>query len=257
MSEEVRNASKSVPRAMLTVFVANFALLFPMILTACYHIPDMEAALADDTAYPFIHVLRQSMSRAWVTVVLVVTVGLLVCSNITFLTATSRDLYAFARDQGLPFSGWIARVDRKRNVPQNSSIVTSGLSFLMALIYIGSPVAFYAITSLFTVAILQCYTLSIGCVLWRRIYHPETLPYAQFSLGKWGIPINIAGIVYGTWSFFWSFWPQEYPVTAEGFNWASPLFVAALIGALVHYIFTGRKRYHGPVALVQGRKIVD
>jgi amino acid transporter len=257
MSEEVRNAAKSVPRAMLTVFVANFALLFPMILTACYHIPDMDAALADDTAYPFIYVLRKSMSTAWVAVVLVVTVGLLVCSNISFLTATSRDLYAFARDQGLPFSGWIAKVDKKRNVPQNASIVTSVLSFLMALIYIGSRLAFYALTSLFTVAILQCYTLSIGCVLWRRIYYPETLPYAQFSLGKWGITINIAGIVFGVWSFFWSFWPQEYPVTAEGFNWASPLFVAALIGALVHYVFTGRKRYHGPVALVQGRKTVD
>ncbi len=257
MSEEVQNAAKAIPRAMLAVFVANFVLLFPMILTACYHIPDMEAALADATAYPFIYVLRQSMSGPWVTVVLVITVGLLICSNISFLTATSRDLYAFARDQGLPFSGWIAKVDEKRNVPQNASIVTSAMSFLMALIYIGSPLAFYAITSLFTVAILQCYILSIGCLLWRRVYYPESLPYAQFSLGKWGIPTNIAAIVYGTWSFFWSFWPQEYPVTAEGFNWASPLFAAALIGALAHYTLIGRKRYHGPVALVQGRKVMD
>ncbi|KAK3181295.1 hypothetical protein K4F52_007439 [Lecanicillium sp. MT-2017a] len=257
MSEEVQDAAKAVPRAMLTVFVVNFIILFPMILTACYHIPDLEAALADDTTYPFIYILRQSMPGAWVTVVLVVTVGLLICSNVTFLTATSRDLYAFARDQGLPFSGWIAKVDKKHNVPQHASIVTSALSFLMAIIYIGSPLAFYAITSLFTVAIIQCYTLSIGCLLWRRIYHPETLPYAQFSLGKWGVPTNIAAIVYGIWSFFWSFWPQEYPVTAEGFNWASPLFGAALIGALVHYLFIGRKRYHGPVALVRGRKVAD
>lgn len=255
MSEEVRNASKTVPRAMLTVFVVNFALLLPMILTACYAIDDMDAALADDTAYPFIYVLRQSMSQAWVTVILVVTVALLICSNITFLTATSRDMFAFARDQGLPFSAWLSTVDKRTSVPRNASIVTCALSLAMALIYIGSNVAFYAITSLFTVAIIQCYCLSIACVLWRRVYHPETLPHAQFSLGKWGIPINCVAIIYGLWGFFWCFWPQAYPVTAEGFNWASPLFIAALIGALVHYVFIGRKRYSGPVALVEGRKV--
>lgn len=255
MSEEVRNAASSVPKAMMTVYIANFILVFPILVTMAYHIPDTAAALADDTTYPAIYVLRQSMSTGWVTVVLVVTIALLVCSNITFLTATSRDLYAFARDQGLPFSTWISTIDPKRPVPQNAAIITSVISLAMALIYIGSHVAFYAITSLFTVALLQCYCLSIGCVLWRRIYYPETLPHAQFSLGKYGILINAIAVIYGIWGFFWAFWPQAYPVTAESFNWASPLFFAALVGALVHYVFIGRHRYHGPVALVEGRRM--
>lgn len=115
--------------------------------------------------------------------------------------------------------------------------------------------AFYAITSLLTIALLQCYSFSIGCVLWRRIYHPETLPHAKFSLGKFGIPCNILAVVYSVWCFFWSAWPQEYPVTASNFNWASPLFLITLVVAFVYFVFRGRKVYTGPVAEVEGRKV--
>lgn len=254
MSEEVRNASTAVPRAMLLTYALNFVLLFPMILTACYHLPDIQPALDDSTTYPFVYILKQSMAAGWVTLILVIIVIILIGSNITFLSATSRDLYAFARDDGVPFSGWLAQLSKRQQVPQNAAIVTCVISFLLALIYIGSDVAFYAITSLFTVALLQCYVLSIGCILWRRIAHPDTLPYAPFSLGRWGVPVNSVAVLYGTWSFFWAFWPQSYPVTAEGFNWASPLFMAAVFAALINYAIHGRKKYFGPVSLVEGRK---
>ncbi len=255
MSEEVKNAARSVPKAMMSIYLVNFCLIFPAILTVCYHIPDVSVALMDPTLYPTIYVLRQSMSSAWMTVILVIIVLLLICSNITYLAAVTRDLFAFARDQGLPFSAWISKVDPKRNIPTNACIVTSVISICLALIYIGSPVAFYAITSLLTVALLQCYCFSIGCLLWRRIRHPETLPPAQFSLGKFGIPVNAAAVSYALWAFFWSFWPQVYPVTAAGFNWASVIFVGVLLGALLHYVLVGRRKYTGPVALVEGRKV--
>jgi choline transport protein len=255
MSEEVRDAARSVPRAMIAVYFINFALVFPAVVTFSYHIVNVEDALADPTLYPVIYVLRQAMSHAWMTVILTVMLFLLVCSNMTYLAAVTRDMWAFARDQGLPFSNWIAKIDRKRHIPTNAIIVTSVISILLSLIYIGSSVAFYAITSLLTVALLQCYCLSIGCLLWRRITHPETLPPAKFPLGKLGIPLNILAIVYSLWCFFWAFWPTARPVTAAGFNWASVIFVGVLIGAAVHFIFIARKKYIGPVAMVRGRQI--
>jgi choline transport protein len=104
MSEEVKDAAKSVPKAMLSIYVVNFCLIFPAILTICYHIPVVGDALDDPTLYPTIYVLRQSMSNGWITVILVIIVLLLICSNITYLAAVTRDMFAFARDQGLPFS---------------------------------------------------------------------------------------------------------------------------------------------------------
>jgi choline transport protein len=72
MSEEVRDAASSVPRAMIAVYVINFCLIFPAVLTVAYHIPSIEDALADPTLYPTIYVLRQAMSPAWLTVMLTV-----------------------------------------------------------------------------------------------------------------------------------------------------------------------------------------
>lgn len=257
MSEEVRDAAKNIPRVMLITFGINASLTFLTLITVSYHIPSIEEALLDKTTYPAIYILRQSMSLPWLNVMIVVILVLLMFGNLSYLAAVSRDLFAFARDRGLPFSEWISRVDKKRNIPTNACILSAGVSVCLSLTYIGTPVAFYAITSLCIVALLQCYSLSIGCMLYRRIYHPETIPQAHFSLGKWGIPINAIAVVVTMWGFFWCFWPQAYPVIASGFNWASPIFAATLIIAMVYYVFRGRHNYHGPVVLVEGRKVHD
>ncbi|KAK5167440.1 uncharacterized protein LTR77_007139 [Saxophila tyrrhenica] len=255
MSEEVKNAAKAVPRTMIIVYVINFMLLFPAIVTICYHIPDLEAALGDSTTYPAIYVMRQSMSNAWISVILAI-VALICCAScINYFAAVTRDLFAFARDNGLPFSGWLSTVHPRRHLPVHASQLSVVIAALLSLIYIGSPVAFYAITSLSTVSLLMCYTLSIGSVLYRRIYKPHTLPPAQFSLGRrGGIILNSCAVAFGMWAFFWSFWPQSLPITAAGFNWASPIWAAAIIFAIGYYFVTARHKYVGPVVEVEGRK---
>ena len=85
----------------------------------------------------------------------------------------------------------------------------------MSLIYLGSPVAFNAIISLAIVALMATYGISIGCVLWRRIALPHTLPPVFWSLGKWGLAVNGLGLTYAIFSFFWAFWPIYWQPTAE------------------------------------------
>lgn len=254
MSEEVRQASESVPKVMLAVLLLNFLETLLVVITLGYHMPNVGDALDDPSTYPAIHVLMASMPLPWVNVILAIMCLLLTLGNISYLAAVSRDLFAFARDNGLPFSGWLAKVDQKRKIPTNAYIFCGVFSSLLSLIYIGSPVAFYAITSLGSVAVLQCYSLSIGCILWRRICQPDTIPAARFSLGRWGIPVNCAAVIFSIWSFFWSFWPQTNNPTAASFNWASPIFSAVIIGAMIYYCIAGRKKYFGPVTLVEGRK---
>jgi amino acid transporter len=255
MSEEVRDASNAVPKVVLTIWFLVFCLTFPAFVTISYHIPSLSDALADPTLFPIMYVLRQSMSTPWLTLILTILLLLIVCSNMSYLAAVSRDIWAFARDQGFPFSDWISRVDDKRRIPKNAIIVTSFISFCLSFIYIGNSAAFYAVTSLVTVSLLQCYCLSIGCLLWRKIKYPETLPPARFSLGRLGIPINIAAVIYAFWAFFWTFWPTFTPVVPLTFNWAPVLFVAALVGAGVHFIFVGRHKYFGPVVNIEKRNV--
>jgi choline transport protein len=256
MSEEVKNASKVIPTTILVVYVLNFVLMFPAILTVCYHIPSLNDALGDPTTYPAIYVLRQSMSTTWITVVLAVIVAIMCVSSINYFAAVNRDLFAFARDQGLPFSSWLGKVHPTKHLPVNASQVSSVIAGLLCLIYIGSPVAFYAITSLLTVSLLMCYIMSIGSILWRKVYRPYTIPPSRFELGRvWGIVCNGLAIIYGSWACFWSFWPTSTPVTAAGFNWASPIFGAVLVFSLFYYWFIARNSYTGPVAKVVGRSL--
>lgn len=123
----------------------------------------------------------------------------------------------------------------------------------LSLIYLGNTTAFYALTSLFVVSILQCYMFSIGAVLWRRITAPETLPPARWSLGRWGVLVNSMALVYVTWAFFWAFWPQVYKPDASELNWAPVLFGGTLLLSGLWYVVRGRHVYKGPVVLVEGR----
>ncbi|GAB7366367.1 hypothetical protein MBLNU230_g8165t2 [Neophaeotheca triangularis] len=201
IAEEVRDASKTLPRTMLAIFGVNMAFTLVSWLVICFAMPDVGLALEHPSLYPMIYIMEQSMSPTWITVELTMIVCLVLFANVCYLTAVSRALFAFARDGGTPFPNWVARIHPRFQTPVNAVYVTATFSFLLSLIYIGSETAFYAITSLMTVALLQCYLFSIGSMLWRRIYKPETIPASPFSLGAWGIPVNASALVWCAWAF--------------------------------------------------------
>lgn len=128
IAEEVRDAAKTVPRSMLSVFGVNMLITFACWITIIFAIPDIPAALADPSLYPVVYVFKQSMSIKWVTVELTLIVALVLFANVCYLTAVSRDLFAFARDGGFPFSEWIAAVrlcHKEQNVcPQSKQWLT-------------------------------------------------------------------------------------------------------------------------------------
>lgn len=66
MSEEVRNASKTIPRIMLATMCINGAMGFIMLITLCFCVGNLEDVLDTATGYPFIQVrhpyLQQDLS---------------------------------------------------------------------------------------------------------------------------------------------------------------------------------------------------
>jgi choline transport protein len=145
------------------------------------------------------------------------------------------------------------QVSRRYNSPLNAVYVTTFLSLVLCLVNLGSNVAFNIIISLNLVAFLVTYLLSIGCVLWKRLQH-EPLPPAKFSLGRWGVPINIFAVLYSTLAIVLSCFPVSLPVDAVDANWAPAIMAAVLVIALVSYLLQGRKIYEGPVVFVEGRR---
>lgn len=104
-----------------------------------------------------------------------------------------------SRDNGLPYSSWLATVDRRFDVPVNAILLTFIFASCMSLINLGSKVAFEAMLSLATVALMATYLISIGCVLLKRL-RGEALPSARWSLGRYGLAVNAVAVLYTSWS---------------------------------------------------------
>lgn len=110
MSEEVKDAGIVVPRAIITSYVVNGFMGLILLITYLFSIPSVDDALADPTGYPFLYVFRSSMSTGAVNALTVLVLVLVIASNIDFGASASRQAFAFARDNGLPFSSWISWV---------------------------------------------------------------------------------------------------------------------------------------------------
>ncbi len=252
MAEETKDAGRTVPLSILRSYVLNGATGLVFLISFLFALTSVGDALEDPSTYTAIWVFRQAVSTPGVIGLTSVLIILLFASSLSYNLSTSRQSWAFARDQGLPFHSWIAKVDPKLHVPVNSITVTCLFSAALALINVGSETALNAMISLNLVSLMMTYFISIGLLIYRRVYHPQLLPPARWSLGRWSIPVNIAGFLYSIHAFFWSFWPETAEVDAETFNWAVVMFVGVGLFCGIDYFVRGRKSYRGPVVLVQG-----
>jgi amino acid transporter len=127
--------------------------------------------------------------------------------------------------------------------------LVSLICILLAIIPIGSTVAFYALISLVVVAFLVSYTIPILFIMIRKLQgrHPQ---YGPFKLGRWGIVINLCALVYILFVLSFVVLPPSRPVTAKTMNYAGPLVLAVIALAVADWIISGYRRFKVPVRRV-------
>jgi amino acid transporter len=111
MSEEVRDASKTLPRSMIWTTLINGSTGWVMLITFCSVIGSLDDAIASPTRQPYLYVfynVTNSVPGASVMGALVITMAIF--CNLSITATSSRQLFAFARDQGIPFSRTFAYV---------------------------------------------------------------------------------------------------------------------------------------------------
>ncbi len=136
------------------------------------------------------------------------------------------------------------------HVPVRATAVTVVITCLVSLINIGSTTALNAIVSLGVAAGLTSYYISIACLVWRRLAGAP-LPPRRWSLGRYGLAINIASLCFLTPIWFFLYWPLTTPVEASTMNWAVVIYGGVIIWSLVYYSIWGRHIYVGPVTVVK------
>ena len=77
----------------------------------------------------------------------------------------------------------------------NAIIFSYIFAMILSLINLGSAVALNIITSLGTGALISSYIVSISCIIVKRIRKEPLLP-RRWSLGKYGLPINIFSVLF-------------------------------------------------------------
>jgi choline transport protein len=130
----------------------------------------------------------------------------------------------------------------------NALVLVCVIAALLSIIYIGSSTAFNAIISLQAMALCVSYIPPILFLALRRISGNPPQP-GPFTMGRAGIPVNLLALAYLIFVVIWMPFPQALPVTGSNMNYAGPVFGAVILGALLDWVISGRKRFQVPVAL--------
>lgn len=121
----------------------------------------------------------------------------------------------------------------------------------LALINIGSTVAFNQINSLGVCALLASYMTSISCVTVKRVRGEPLLP-RRFSLGRYGLLVNAFSVLFLLLAFAFCFFPPSPRGLAPAtMNWSVFMFGAVVLGSLGYYAAWARHVYVGPVEYVR------
>jgi Amino acid permease len=89
-------------------YLGNAVMGTIMLITMLFCIGDLDNAIDSDA--PFLVLFTNTGSTPVALMLSVVLFLLIFAGNITTLAATSRELWAFSRDRGFPFSRWISKV---------------------------------------------------------------------------------------------------------------------------------------------------
>ncbi|KAM7213536.1 Amino acid/polyamine transporter I [Rhypophila decipiens] len=280
LAEETQNASVVIPWNIMVTILVNGLFGFGMLIAALFCMGDLQSAMQSGLNYPFVAIFFTSTKQSASGTCLMVSIVLVLSFFATFgqFAGASRQLWAFARDKGPPFSGWLVLVNPRSYLPLNAIWTTCLVSILLGLINIGSDKALHSVLS-FTVSSWEAASaIPLALLLWNRLTG-RIQPYdedkvvagatgtwwvvdddnaassAQLPLiwGPWRIPeplgtiVNIIGLCWISIAFFFSFWPNAAQVLPKSMNWSVLMTGFWFLFGLVYYWAHGRKYYHGPI----------
>jgi urea carboxylase system permease len=232
LSEETRAPRRTAPRAILRALCASGlggALLLVAALVAAPSVTDGDLATG---GLPY--VLTSQLGTGLGRVLLIdVAVAIAVCT-LAIQTAASRMAFSMARDRMLPGHRVLGRVSPRTGTPIVPSVVVGVLALLVLLINVGQAQLFTAVTGVAVVIVYLAYLLVTVPTLVARLR--GRLPPADpghFSLGRWGVPVNLVAVVWGAFMVVDMAWPRAAVYDPSGTHWYLRWFAPLLVGLVL------------------------
>jgi urea carboxylase system permease len=236
LGEESIDPRKNTPRSILRALIASFIIGGLILLFAMMAVGNINAKEISTGGLQYI-VLDTLGGTIGDIFLWCVVIAVTVC-NLAVHTAAIRMMFAMARDNNLPAGEHLARVDPRTKTPIIPAVLIGVLAIIILVVNIRQPQIFVVITSIGIIMIYIAYLLVTMPMLKARLqgrWRPEDTPKGYFSLGKWGLPINIGAVVWGIGMAVNLAWPRASIYNAtEPFHWylkwGAVLFIGIVMG---------------------------
>ncbi len=166
---------------------------------------------------------------------------------------TVRLIFAMARDNGLPFSRTLSLVSQDTKTPVVPALLTGLLASLILIVNVNLPRLIETLCSIAIVwANLTYLLVSIPLLFLRwkgwpgkHVGGTGVGPRGIFSLGRWGLPVNLLAVAWGSFAVINMSWPRPeiYGDDPAG-KYAAVIATAILIGlGLLYYVTVQQGRF--------------
>lgn len=205
VAEEVADPARAIPRAMImTILVGGVSGLVAFvgyILAA----PDLAAIVSGKDADPIAGILESALGPIGSKIFLVVVLTAFLSCVLSLQAAGSRLLYSFGRDGMMPGHRWLSGVSAKK-VPRNALVVACLVPLLITVvIYVGPDGLLTQVTAFAVLGIYVAFQSVVFAALMARFKGWK--PAGPFSLGVWGLIVNVVALVYGVIAMLMLAWP--------------------------------------------------
>jgi urea carboxylase system permease len=240
--EPRRTAPKAIARAILASFVIGGAILVFAVMAA----PNLQDPALGESSGGLQYIVESVMWGPLGKVFLVCIVIAVTVCTLAVHTAAIRLTFAMARDNALPFGEKLATVNPKTQTPIVPAVTIGIIAVIILVINIGQPKIFTVLTSIAIIMIYLAYLMVTGPLLKKRLqgqWPPKDLEEGgYFTMGRWGLPVNIVAVVWGIGMALNLAWPRTAVYGEPWYNtWGAFVYIGIILGAgLLWYALKGR-----------------
>ena len=258
LSEETHRPRATTPRTIIRAVVASGIGGAFLIVAALMAAPSLTDGDLATQGLPYVLTSRLG-STAGKLLLLDVALAVCVCT-LAIQTAAARMIFSMARDNVLPASRQLRQVSRRTGTPVAATIVPGVLAAVCLVVNVGNAGLFLGLASVCIMLLYVAYLMVTAPLLVRRLSGngPAAGVDEQgrplFSLGRFGLIVNIVAVSYGLAMAINLGWPRAEVYDPAGAGWYLhylPLITLAIVGlgGVIAYRYQ-RRAYHASIGLV-------
>ncbi|AWU78417.1 uncharacterized protein C5L36_0E04700 [Pichia kudriavzevii] len=245
MSEEAKNASHGVPIGIISSisFCSMLGFFIIIVINACVS-KDLLAVINTDSGFPLAQLISDSMGKRWAVAFMSLISFCQWLMGASILTALSRQIWAFARDDGLPFSSYIKVVHPTYKVPFRAVIFAACVSIALGCLCLAGSTA---ASALFSLTISGNYTAWCVPVFLRLTFGKSRFKPGPFYLGPTLSVLNgWITVSWGLFVFVVAMIPSTKVVDKTSMNYTVVITFGVWILSMIYFFVYRYKVYHGP-----------